>query len=99
MKHSNGKVKRTAMPARSPVGGHLDAVCSSTSRLSRLPGSAACQYPLCSGVKINHMGSNRRDQHLAILGAVRGPDEPALLHCLDQLGRAVVADAELALQP
>src|SRR5690606_20859105 len=41
----------------------------------------------------------RLDEDLAVLRAVRRADEAALLHRLDDLRGAVVAEAELALEP
>src|SRR5262245_53349738 len=43
--------------------------------------------------------SNRVDEDLAVLRAIRRPHQPAALHRLDDARGAVVAERELALEP
>src|SRR5688572_13921727 len=52
-----------------------------------------------SGVARRMVLSVRLDAYFALLGSIRRPHHPLVLHHLDDLRRPVVADSELALKP
>src|SRR4051812_41209561 len=52
-----------------------------------------------SGIARRMVPSVRLDAYLALLGSIRWPHHALVLHHLDDLGRSVVADPELALKP